>query len=368
MAEKRSHTTRRSYLYRIRKFLEYHDITPEELLDMSPKEARTLALRYQNENTALSNNTLLGRLTTVASFMDYYDKTINWKRGTRVTPRPDTKSHVYTNGDLSKMFEVADTRDKAILALASSLGWEISGFVDLKRKTLRKLIDNAKENNEQFVYFKDTRQKTGQPRLGVLNPLALYWCDKWLKLSENSPRRERESDTINPITLTAKRRVSDIFDLTGNGIHNAMRKLAKKANLKLTGLPRFHNIRKWVMSGLSRSGFNEFQIKYVLGKAIPMSDQVYLQTLDQEIRERYPSAYENYLNLSTTISKDLKKKIEDENKRLKEKVSKVESENAELNDRVKQLETKKDKRNGDIEELKKQMSSLRRQIESLVNG
>jgi len=337
LAEKRSNTTRRSYLYRLKKFLDYHSITPNQLLEMSPKEARTLALRYQNENTKLSNNTLLGRLTAVASFMDHYDKPINWKRGTRVRPRPDTKSHVYTNGDLSRMFEVADTRDKAILALASSLGWEISGFVDLKRETLRKLIDRAKDTGEQFVYFKNIRQKTGQPRMGVLNPLALEWCAKWLKLSENLPRRERESDAINPITLTAKRRVSDIFDLTGNGIRNAMSNLAKKANLKLTGKTRFHNIRKWVMSGLSRSGFNEFQIKYVLGKAIPMSDQVYLQTLEDEIRERYPEAYESYLNLSTTISKDMKKRLEDENKRLKEKFSEMELENIKTKEEMKQL-------------------------------
>ncbi len=340
LAEKRSHTTRRVYLYRLRKFLEYHGITPEHLLELSPKEARTLALRYQNENPQLANNTLLGRLTAVASFMDHFDKTINWKRGTRVRPRPDIKSHVYSNGDLSRMFEVADTRDKAILSLACSLGWEISGFVDLKRETLRKLIEQAKDTGEQFVYFRDIRQKTGQPRLGILNPLALDWCDKWLKLSENMPQRERESDSINPITLTAKRRVSDIFDLTGNGIHNMMRSLAKKANLKLTGLPRFHNLRKWVMSGLSRSGFNEFQIKCVLGKAIPMSDQVYLQTLEEEIRERYPSAYENYLNLSTTISKDLKKKIDEENKMLTEKVTKMEKENAETKEEMKQLSLK----------------------------
>ncbi len=57
-----------------------------------------------------------------------------------------------------------------------------------------------------------------------------------------------------------------------------------------------------------------------------------------------------------------------ENQIMKDKFSKVESENVELNDRVKQLETKKNERNGDIEELKKQMVSLRRQIESLVNG
>jgi site-specific recombinase XerD len=337
LAEKRSTTTRRSYLYRLRLFLEYHKITPNQLLEMSPKEARTLALRYQNENTELSNNTLLGRLTAVASFMDYYDKPINWKRGTRVRPRPDTKSHVYTNGDLSKMFEVADTRDKAILALATSLGWEISGFVDLKRETLRKLIARTKETGEQFVYFRNIRNKTGKLRLGVLNPLAIEWCEKWLKLSENIPKREREPRTVNPITLTAKRRISDIFDLTGNGIHGAMRSLAKKANLKLTGKPRFHNIRKWVMSGLSRSGFNEFQIKYVLGKAIPMSDQVYLQTLEDEIRERCPEAYENYLNLSTTISKNVKKKIEDENKILKEKFAEMKLENEKTKEQIKEL-------------------------------
>ena len=56
------------------------------------------------------------------------------------------------------------------------------------------------------------------------------------------------------------------------------------------------------MSGLSRSGFNEFQIKYVLGKSIPMSDGTYLQTLEQEVKDRYPSAYENYLNLNPSVS------------------------------------------------------------------
>jgi hypothetical protein len=353
LAEKRSNTTRRSYLYRLRLFLEYHRITPDQLLEMSPKEARTYALRYQNENTELANNTLLGRLTAVASFMDYYDKPINWKKGTRVRPRPDIKSHIYTNGDLSRMFEVADTRDKAILALASSLGWEISGFVDLKRETLRKLIDRAKETGEQFVYFRNIRQKTDKLRLGVLNPLAIEWCDKWLKLSEGMETRERESGTINPLTLTAKRRVSDIFDLTGNGIHYAMRTLAKKANIKLTGKTRFHNIRKWVMSGLSRSGFNEFQIKYVLGKAIPMSDQVYLQTLEQEIRDRYPEAYENYLNLSTTISKDAKKKIEEENERLKKRIELLESQKKEQNGETEDLRDRVQKTEEKLNEITK---------------
>ena len=34
-----------------------------------------------------------------------------------------------------------------------------------------------------------------------------------------------------------------------------------------------------------------------MGKAIPLSDSTYLQTLQQEIEEKYPESYEHYMNL-----------------------------------------------------------------------
>ena len=350
LAEKRSKSTRETYPYKLRIFLDYFGTTPEELLKLTPKHSRTLALRFQNEQPDMPNNTVLSHLTAVGSFLDYHDKPIKWKRA-RVKPRPDVSSHVYSNGDLSKMFQVGDVKDKAMLALATSLGWEISGFVKLKRKTLQDLIDRAKENGEHFIYFKNIRQKTGVLRLGVLNPLAVEWLDKWLKTSGTHKVRKREK--VNP--------VSDIFNLTDRGIQNRLKILARRAGIKTTGRVRFHNIRKWVMSGLSRSGFNEFQIKYVLGKAIPMSDQVYLQTLEQEIRDRYPEAYENYLNLSTTISRDLKKKIENENKRLKEKFSEMELENFQT--KKENLETK-----AELNELSLTVRSLVKKLEQLTES
>lgn len=72
------------------------------------------------------------------------------------------------------------------------------------------------------------------------------------------------------------------------------------------------------MSGLSRSGFNEWQVKYVLGKAIPMSDGTYLQSLEQEVRERYPKAYENYLNLETNVPRKAVTTLTGEIEHLKE--------------------------------------------------
>lgn len=55
------------------------------------------------------------------------------------------------------------------------------------------------------------------------------------------------------------------------------------------------------MSGLSLAGLNEFQIKFLVGKAILATDMTYLYGLQQQIEERYPEAFENYLYLKTPV-------------------------------------------------------------------
>ena len=99
------------------------------------------------------------------------------------------------------------------------------------------------------------------------------------------------------------------------------------------------------MSGLSRSGFNEYQIKYVLGKAIPMSDMVYLQSLEIEIRERYPEAYENYLNLNpsvspkamTTLTKEIDQ-LKEENVDLKQRLNSFTLNNEQVHELLRRIE------------------------------
>jgi hypothetical protein len=325
LAEKRTANTRRTYERRLRQFLTYHQMTPEEYLNLPSKRQRTLALKFQNEQPDKNPNTIYSVLTAVGSFVDHHDKPIRWKRA-RVKPRPDVSSHVFSNGDLEKMFQIGNVKEKGMLALATSLGWEIRGVLKLKRKTLRDLIDRAKDTGQKFVYFKNVREKTGAQRLGILNPLAIEWVDKWLQQSENMKPMKRKHDREARINI-----VSEVFDLTGEGFNIMLKRLARKAQIKTTGRVRFHAIRKWVMSGLSRSGFNEFQIKYVLGKAIPMSDLVYLQSLEQEVRERYPEAYEHYLNLNPTVSP---KAMNTLSKELEEKSAEIE----ELKTQVSRLE------------------------------
>jgi len=230
---------------------------------------------------------------------------------------PDLDSHTFSNGDLSKMFDVGSTKEKALLALGCSLGWEISAVLELTRDFLQGLVDRAKSENQNFIFFISRRRKTGAARLGVLNPNALEWVGKWLTESQNMQKRKRKENRKQ-----ADQPLSPVFDITDEGVNKMLRRLAKDAQIVVTGRVHFHRIRGWVMSGLSRAGFNEFQIKYLMGKAIPLADMTYLQTLQQEIEQKYPEAFEQCLNLKPRIQekliKDLAKSTTEEIEKLKE--------------------------------------------------
>jgi len=140
-------------------------------------------------------------------------------------------------------------------------------------------------------------------------------------------RKKESKQKTKPFKGQTKlRSKGKVFDYTTKeGMNSMMRRLAREAHFKRVGRVRSHLIRKWLMSGLSRAGFNDFQIKYLMGKAIPVSDMTYLQTLQQEIEERYPKAYENYLSLKPNkISTELASRLEvleHENAQLKRLVS-----------------------------------------------
>jgi hypothetical protein len=214
---------------------------------------------------------------------------MKFRRSQLVSLETDTDSHVFSNGDLKLMFDVGDTFDKALLATAVSEGWEISAFLEQDRDLVQRKLDHAKQNNTQFIFFDETREKTGVLRFCCLNPLAVEWLTKYLAVRTDSDPR--------------------LFPITQDGVQKMLYRLAKDSGLKTTGNLRFHKIRAWLMSRLSRAGFNEFQIKFIIGHSIALTDRAYLNTLKEEITEKYPKIYNDYLNISPMVSTEEVKKL-----------------------------------------------------------
>jgi len=282
LEECRTQSTKQLYGQNIKLFQEWYQKPLETFLGLDAKAMRHEALKFQSflaerttkRNGLMTANSIISALTALGSFCTFNDKTLNL-RGKRLRTRIDLSSHVFTNGELSRLFDIGSVEEKAILSTFCSLGWEVSSLLELKRPFIESLLKQAKDEKKDFIYFQSQRPKTGALRLGVLNPLAIEWLGKWLE----------QSTSARLFRFTTK-----------EGVNAMIKRLAREAHIAKTGRIHTHLIRKWVMSGLSRAGFNEFQIKYLLGKAIPLSDLTYLQTLQQEIETKYPKAYE-YVNI-----------------------------------------------------------------------
>jgi integrase len=327
--ECRTESTRQAYTHYIKTFQAWYEKPLSLFLKLDIKEMRHTALKFQNEQVkkGIKTNTVIAMMTALGSFCNQNGRPLPL-RGKRLRIQIDLDSHVFTNGDLASMFDVGNTQEKAILSAFTSLGWEVGAILGLKASFIDSLIKKAREDKAEFAYFHNQRQKTGALRLGVLNPLALEWLEKWLG--------EWHGENLFEYT-------------TKEGINSMMRRLAREAQIKRTGRIHSHLIRKWVMSGLSRAGFNDFQIKYVMGKAIPLSDATYLQTLEQEIQERYPQAFQNYLNIkhSPAAVSSLAKAMTEKD----HKIAELEQGIAELRDLIK---TQTDKMRGLEERIEQQ--------------
>jgi hypothetical protein len=266
----------------------------EALAGWKPTSRLNCVIYHGHTVPNLKPNTIIAILTALGSFCAANDKTLRL-RGKRLRIQIDLDSHSFTNVDLTRIFEVGTIQEKALVASLCSLGWEISSVLTLDMDFIRNHLDRAKENGLKFVYFLDQRPKTGVRRLGVLNPLALEWLGEWLK--------EWHGQWIVQKGKKVWKNACFKFT-TKEGVNDMLKRLARQGHVHTVGRVHLHSIRAWVISALSHAGMNEWQIKYIVGKSIPVSDATYLRTLQQEIEEKYPAAYEGYLNIYSRSVED----------------------------------------------------------------
>jgi len=284
LSEYKSKNTVRLIRHRLSKFFEWSQKSPEELSKLSPKEAKHMILQFQRDRIerGVPNNSILAYISATKTFLEYCGITIKFRRGQLVNPQEGLGYHNFSNGDLQKMFEIANTQYKALIALATSCGFGIGDILSLDRKEIESYIERARQNNEQFIFVEKRRKKTNARSLLVLNPLAIEWLSKWFRQWKGK----------------------SIFTVKEDAINRMLRKLAERAGIRTTGKIRFHKIRSWVMNSLAKAGFNEFEIKYIVGKTIPLSDATYL-SLKQSIVMKYPKIYSRYLCITESIDRSI---------------------------------------------------------------
>ncbi len=345
-----SESTKVAYKYHIEVFRKEFFKRPfKTIFEMPPDERRNLALEYQAflRERDQNQNTVIARMTALQSLCAFKGFPLLLKRK-RLKSRMDLDSHMFYNEDLNKMYSVASVEQKAILATFLSTGWEISGIIGMQKEHIQSLIRKAKEQNEEFIFFDDQRGKTDQPRLGILNPISISAIEDWLK----------DEKCTGPSLFQYRSK---------EGVNTMIKHLCRDSGVAKTGRIHTHSLRKWVMSGLSRGGLNEWQTKYVVGKKIPASEYTYLQTLKEEVKERYPIAFETTLDFRLpTNLKRIENMLAEKDREISELKAKLEQNGSSLRMENETLRKEQARYSSQNQSLERRLAKLEKAIHEIL--
>jgi hypothetical protein len=303
LSEYQNQNTRNQMKSAFSVYLAYTKKTPQQLIsEFEQAKTRSEILAFQNwllneyrnpkTQEPIKPNTARAILTSVRAFYSSQKEPIRNLKSKLVKSEIAKGEHVFSVQDLRMMYAIGDTRDKAILSVSCSLGWEISAILDLEKDFIENLVKRAKSQNEDFIGFDFQREKTHSVQYGILTPLAIFSLEQYLtKLNKENPKQKK------------------LFDLSEVALNEVLRRLVKESNVQTIGNVHFHLIRKWLMNALSDSGLNAFEVKLILGKEIGISDLTYLQTLKKSAFEKYKNAYPQNLSLSQNINGNAKANI-----------------------------------------------------------
>ena len=215
--------------------------------------------------------------------------------GIKVTNLPKSRKavgeHPFSIEDLRKMFEVGDTRDKALLSTSVSLGWDPDSVQHLPRKMISDYIKRARSKKERFVRFDWYREKEETEMLGCLTPEAIDWIEKYLEKTKNveTPWLFPNSSGKHPISQDT--------------INDIIKRLVAEANIKTVGKIRFYGVsRKFLIPTLVSAGLSEWEVKLIVGKTIPTTDSTYLEGLKPSAFKKYCQAYPKFSLYPTSLT------------------------------------------------------------------
>ena len=290
LSEYSNEGSRRISRGRFERFLEFTGKSPQQLVDeFDQKIARHLILTFQSwllNKKSYSKHTVKSAIGSVRGFYASQCAPIHGLRGKLVqAKRPAQREHQFSTSDLQRMYHIANTRDKAILAVGCYFGWKVSAIRGMKRKFYEDVVKRARSEEKEFISFWAERKKEDEIRLAILNPCALDALERWLEKTKDS-----ESNWL--WTNGDKKK-----PLTPDTFNDILRSLVKEAGIVTIGKIRWHLLRKWLMVTLSNAGFGEWETKLIVGKAIPSSDMTYLEGLRTIIIPKYQQAYSRFLSL-----------------------------------------------------------------------
>jgi hypothetical protein len=193
------------------------------------------------------------------------------KRGAIPRAQIAMNEHKFLQQELEEMFYYSDTYDKALLSLGVSIGYSTKDFLSLKWSHMQAIVEQSMKNSIAFPYFDTHRAKTNVVCRSFLMPEAVKSLKKYF---DTVPQNNNDK----------------LFDLSPDALNDHLRKMAKAAGVRPTGIIKWNLLRKFLFSGLLKA-MDLLSAKLIMGKQISSDLLTYFMTEQETLKRSYMKAY-----------------------------------------------------------------------------
>jgi len=238
------------------------------------------------QSQGLSHNSAFVQASMMKGFFKYHREPLQ-VQGRMQFVETRKRFHAYTKDELTRMVQVGNLEEKAVLMLGVQLGIRVGDFVSLKRKPILEAYKDA--HGEFPLEFQIETEKEGVLSVGhiskdVYEMLQLYWASKPASkyvFPSNGRRSFISGDRANDVVKTCWRKA-----------------FPERKDTKI----RFHEFRSYKISALSNAGVNHWHIQKMTGKKVSPDIATYLTGIN--LREDFRKA-EQAFNLTQSTNKNL---------------------------------------------------------------
>ena len=254
----------------------------------------------------LSFSTIQGYVAGIKHFYEYNDIDLKWRRINAHQPAKqkvvDDRAH--THGELKRMIDIANLRDKAILLTMAGSGMRVDAVHPIKMKDLTPVEYNGISLYEIRVY-----PLSKEEYKGYVTPEGKAAIDdyiRWRKqcgerITDESPLFRKgfdKSDSMavsSPVSITRETInfiVAELLDKSGVRPRQRMteEELKRGIRTKRTNLQMNHGLRKFTISNMIRARIEPNARRLLVGQELSGMDSHYDRREQEELLAEYTKA------------------------------------------------------------------------------
>lgn len=252
--------------------------------DRIPQFIHWLTSEYKGRHgKPMQTDSAVSTSSPIRGFFAFHRYPLQIRKGAIPEQEGTLGDHKFTREQLSKMAQVGDIKEKAVIYAGKDLGLRISDFQTLKRKLVLAEVQRAKIEGHEVEYPIEFNILTKKEKIEACCHLMKETVDVLLAYWQTCPDSEYWFPNLSDGHIS-EAQLNYILRKLWSVAYNDPKVLEKPVGIgdKTGGRIRWHGLRDFLISSLANANTNEWAIKFMVGKKVSKDMKQYLSGLEKK--------------------------------------------------------------------------------------